>query len=348
MRHRVVPGLILSALVVLAPAFEPAAAAGQFIRFYGRWDLREPDKAITVCSGSHIVAKFEGTAIRAAFNLAANEAPVPTIAWQIDDGEWQEAEIANTVQLGDNLAKGPHTITLMARGLDEHQSRWTPPLVASITFLGFDIKNGQLMESEEEAKPKIEFLGDSITEGVLVHGDREGKTTWPWKTDGRLAYAAQTAMKLKAHWRQVGFGAQGVTHGGSGAVPSALETFNFVYQDCPRDDWQPDVVVVNQGTNDGGAAADVFRPAYKKYLALIREAYPKAKIACLRPFGGAQADNIKAEVKARNDAGDKDVVYIDTTDWLGKDDYTDGVHPNVAGGAKAAERLAKELAPLVK
>ena len=44
----------------------------------------------------------------------------------MDEGEWQEAEVAATVKLAEGLAQGPHTVLLMARGLDEHQRRWTP------------------------------------------------------------------------------------------------------------------------------------------------------------------------------------------------------------------------------
>ena len=50
----------------------------------------------------------------------------------------------------------------------------------------------------DRPKRKIEFLGDSITEGVLVQAPREGKTTWAWQTDARQSYAAQTAMRLNA------------------------------------------------------------------------------------------------------------------------------------------------------
>lgn len=325
----------------------PPAALPSSMQFIGRWDLRRPGQAVTVYSGSHMVARFDAPSLTARFNISANRAPVPTLAWRIDDSEWQEAEVAQSVKLAEGLKPGEHTLMLMARGLDEHQDRWTPPSAASITFTGLDLAGGKLLEPPAEPRLNIEFLGDSITEGVLVHGDRPGKTTWPWKTDGRLAYPTQTALKLNARWRQCGFGAQGVTHGGSGGVPSALDTFEFVYKDCPRDAWQPDVVVINQGTNDGGASADVFGPAYRRYLEMIRNAYPDAKIAALRPFNGAQAENIHAEVKARNNAGDKHVAYVDTTGWLEAGDYTDGVHPNVQGGAKAAEKLADALRKLV-
>ena len=44
-----------------------------------------------------------------------------------------------------------------------------------------------------------------------------------------------------------------------------------------------------------------------------------------------------------NDAGDANVFYVDTTGWLQRGDFTDGLHPNVEGGAKAADKLAAAL-----
>jgi hypothetical protein len=34
------------------------------------------------------------------------------------------------------------------------------------------------------------------------------------------------------------------------------------------------------------------------------------------------------------------VEFVDTSGWLGRSDFTDGVHPNINGHAKAAARLA--------
>lgn len=313
------------------------------IRFYGRWDRREPGRALTVNSGSYLVASFQGKGAIARFDVSANRAPFPTLAWSVDEGEWQEAEVAPTVKVAGGLKPGAHTLMLMVRDLDEHQSRWSPPLVASVTFQGLDLPDGRLTAPPPEPKLRLEFLGDSITEGVLIHPVRPGKETWPWRGDGRLAYACQTALRLGAQWRQAGFGRLGVTIEGNGGVPPAPESFNRFRAGCPRDGWQPDLVVINQGTNDGGRPAEVFRPAYARYLEVVRQGYPRAWIAAMRPFGGYHAEDILAEVTARQAAGDRRVFYVDTTGWLGPADFTDGVHPNAQGSVKAADRLAEVL-----
>ena len=313
------------------------------IHYYGRWDVRA-DRAITVNSGSHVGATFTGTGISARFDTAVNMASdMPTLAWQIDDGEWKEADLAATVSLATGLTAGTHTVTLMARSMDENQSRWTPPLVSSTTFLGFTVTGGALQASVRPTRPKIELLGDSITEGVNIWMSHNGQTRKCWRDDARIAYASQTAQMLGAEWRQVGFGYLGILKTGNGGVPKANDSFNWFYKDVPRDAWQADMVVVNEGTNDSGAAAATFRTGYAQYLTTIRAAYPNARLVALRPFNGSQAAPIKAEVDARNAAGDMRVYYVDTTGWLAASDYDDGLHPNAQGSGKAATALAAAL-----
>jgi hypothetical protein len=339
-------GLMLMACLLVAGgsaalADDASAPLLKQLSFFGRWDLRSPQHAITVNSGSYVLAHFSGDSVSAEFDVSLNQAPLPTLAWRIDDGQWQESEVQPKVALATGLSTTPHVVWLMVRGLDEHQNRWTKPLTASITFLGLSLPaNGQLLEPLDawtHPKLKVEFLGDSITEGVLVQpgGCGEGKTSWPWQSDALHSYACQTAMLLGAAWRQVGFGATGLAHGGSGGAPPALDSFKSFYDGCPRDDWHPDLVVINQGTNDHDMAPETYRPLYARYLSMVRQAYPLAKIAAVRPFGGFQADSIQAAVDQARQAGDNEIYYIDTTGW-----YSGDLHPN----AKSCEDIARHLA----
>jgi lysophospholipase L1-like esterase len=189
----------------------------------------------------------------------------------------------------------------------------------------------------------MEILGDSITEGLYIWTSHNGQTTAPWRADAPISYAALTAQSVGAEWRQVGFGGQGLTKGGSSNVPPANDTFNWIYQGAARGSWQPDLVVVNRGTNDGEASATVFRPAYTTFIGSIRAGYPNAKIAAMRPFNGAHAAEIKAEVDARRAAGDTRIFYLDTTGWIGSSDTTDGTHPNQQGSQKAVTALTAAI-----
>jgi lysophospholipase L1-like esterase len=325
-----------------------AAAPVADWQFYGRWDLTHPGKAVTVNSGSHVTVSFNGTGISAKFDTTGNTGNVPTVSFKIDEGDLVEKEIAPTLELAAGLPAALHTVTLLVRGMNEGEARWTPPLVASTTFLGFTVVGGNIVQSSRPQRLKMEFLGDSITEGVNLHSmGPQGQTSANWRTDGPRGYAALTAMALKAEWRQVGFGRQGLTIVGNGGVPKAQDAFNFFYAGVPRDDWQPDVVVINQGTNDSGASGATFAPLYSGFLAEIRAAYPGAKLVALRPFVGAFGTEIQAQVKARNDGGDAKVFYVDTQGWTAPADFTDGVHPNQAGSVKIQGKLVSALQPIL-
>ncbi|MES1164280.1 MAG: GDSL-type esterase/lipase family protein, partial [Verrucomicrobiota bacterium] len=216
----------------------------------------------------------------------------------------------------------------------------------AVTFLGIDVAGGALEPSARPLRAKLEFLGDSITEGVALWPARAGKDTACWRADGRLGYASQTAQALGAEWRQVGFGGQGILKGGNGGVPAFNDSFNLIYGGVRRDDWQPDMVIINAGTVDRTNLSPDFRPAYTTFLGTIRAGYPAAKIVALRPFGGYHGDEVKAAVAARTTAGDPLVFYVDTTGWLASGDYTDGIHPNATGSAKAAQALAAAIRTL--
>jgi lysophospholipase L1-like esterase len=312
------------------------------IHYYGRWD-RQPGKAIAVNGGSHVRAQFSGTGVSARFDISLNQAPNPTLVWRIDQGAWQEGELAASVVLATGLAAANHDLLLMIRGLNEYQNRWAPPLISAITFLGIDVTGGALTPSARAVGPRLEFLGDSITEGVAVWPNRTGKDTACWRADGRLGYAAQTSLTLGADWRQVGFGGEGVLKPGNGGVPVLNDSFNWIYAGVQRDAWQPDLAIINAGTVDRTDLGPNFGPAYTTYVSTVRAGYPGAKIVLLRPFGGYHAAEVKAEAAARNAAGDARIFYVDTTGWLSAPDYTDGIHPNVQGSAKVALALSAEL-----
>jgi len=132
---------------------------------------------ITVNSGSHVTTTFGGTGISAYFDTSMNLASaMPTLAWQVDGGPWQEGDLATNVSLASGLVAGTHTVTLMVRSMDETQSRWAAPLVSATNFRGFVVTGGSIQQTPHPLRPRIEFLGDSITEGVNVWTSHNGQT----------------------------------------------------------------------------------------------------------------------------------------------------------------------------
>ena len=120
----------------------------------------------------------------------------------------------------------------------------------------------------EDKNLKIEFIGDSITSGEGIIGAKQEEdwiSMWFSSTDN---YTAMTAKELDAEYRvisQSGWGVLtswdnnphynipeyyekvcGILTGENNKELGALNENNF-------NSWQPDIVVVNLGTNDGGA-----------------------------------------------------------------------------------------------
>ncbi|MDB4983763.1 MAG: lipolytic protein family, partial [Myxococcales bacterium] len=318
----------------------PGPDAGEVapVQFYGRWDFTG-GQAITVYSGAHVTARFNGTGISARLDLSHSQSPVTTVTWQLDGGAWLEGDVKATMVLATGLTPGLHDVVFMARGMEELFNRWNPPVVAALSFSGFDVAGGALVPTARPARLKIEFVGDSLTEGVRVVADG----TDPQHTNGRLAYPCLTANAMGAEWRQVGFGHQGILQAGHGNVPKAADSFDWVYATVPRDAWVADMVVLNQGTNDRDASSTAFRPELARYLGILRKGYPRAKIFVLRPFGGYREADIAAEVAARVTAGDAQMFYVDTTGWLTAADFTEGLHPNIVGHQKATAALVPIL-----
>jgi len=339
---------ILEATDVAQPAIR---ADDTRLQYWGRWDQRNAATtgAVTVNTGSTIIARFQGTDLTLHFTTAQYSHQFPTLWLQVDEGEWKVVRPAEKLRLSPApLAAGTHVVRLVVKGFREWENRWDTPLVGSVVFRGVTPDAGtQLLPTPERPAKLAEFLGDSITEGVLVlnTGSRETWTRegWPQFSDGRRSWAYQSALLAGVEPRTVGFGRLGLSINANGGVPPALHSFPFVYSGAPIDKTRlPDAVVINMGTNDGQrVSGEVFGPLYRAYLETIRKTYPLAQILCLRPFNGAHATVIEGVVRELQDSK---IRYVDTAGWIDPQKHTtDKVHLNLEGNRLAAEKVAAIL-----
>jgi lysophospholipase L1-like esterase len=311
------------------------------LQWRGRWSVTR-DRALTVNTGSQLHARFTGERLVIRFETDAYEHEPPQLWLRVDEQPWQVVEVAPVVEVVAEPPHASHRLQMVFKGTREWDNRWREPLQAALLVTGVGLpEGGALLEPPPLPGLRVEFLGDSITEGVLVHHvERPFPEAWPERSDGRLGYPFQTGERLGADTRVVGFGRLGVTIEGNGGVPEAPDAFGWICDEVPRDDWQPHIVVINQGSNDASVPSDHFRPAYDRYLSVVRAGYPEAHIFALRPFGGFHADSIRELVAARVAAEDARLLYVDTTGWVESGPHTtDSVHPNREGHRRAAERL---------
>nr|WP_231126789.1 GDSL-type esterase/lipase family protein [Motilibacter aurantiacus] len=238
------------------------------------------------------------------------------------------------------LPAGAHELVLAVKDVDEGGNRWNPPLRSALRVTGFEIDPGATSTpSPAPTGPRIEFLGDSITQGVRALNTQPGVTG----SDATKGFAWLTGNAFGGNFRQVGFGAQGLTRPGNGNVPVVSASLTSNYRGSPIDPtYVPDAVVINQGANDALANTNptTFRTAYEAYLRQVRALWPNAWIFAMRPFGGHMAASVAAAVPA---VGDPRIVYVDTTGWVPRLQTTDDLHPSVVGHQNAARRLVKVI-----
>jgi lysophospholipase L1-like esterase len=318
-------------------SFEPGevvAPQDPRIVLEGQWG-HQPGIAITVNSGSRIMFTFNGAGLQVLFDVDGL-VTAPHL-WISVDGAEPTLRLVDQPVIELSAEPGQHRVEIVVKDVSEHVNRWNPPFESAVVFAGLVLDAScRLRPAGYPTGPRLEFYGDSITQGVRalsVARESDG-------ADGTKSYAYLTARAFGASSYQVGFGRQGIVRPGNGEVPPGTESFGWNFAGSPAErSAPPDVVVLNLGVNDESLTAEV----YGSYLRQVRAAYGNSKIVALSPFSGRYATEIEAAVKT---ADDPNILYVSTDGWLGPDDYTDGTHPSVDGHAKAAAHLIEQLESL--
>lgn len=311
------------------------------VHFVGRYDDSDPARVRMGWSGSGAVFRFNGTGASVTLDDNAQFFTV------VVDGEvqprLQTTPGEQTYPLAAGLAPGEHTIELYRR---------TEGFFGETAFLGVELE-GELLAPPPVTR-RIEVIGDSITCGY----GNEGANPCNFSADTEnhyLTYAAFAARAVGAELSAVAWSGKGMVHNYGDDVQDPMPK---IYDRAVPSDpgsawgfaWQPDVVVINLGTNDfstdGDPPENVFVPAYADFLAHLREVYPQAFILSVAPsLSGAEATMVAGYldkvVALRHDAGDLEVAFADiNVEWVGIGcDY----HPTVATHEGMGARLVEEL-----
>ena len=205
---------------------------------------------------------------------------------------------------------------------------------------------------------KMEIIGDSMSVGYGVFG------TWgdSWnslKEDGTLSYAALAARALGIAYQVTAVSGKGIAYNYGGnrnkRIPDIYtKTDAFHLGDTEWDfaAWQPDLVVINLGTNDADSTnnsnltAEDFRTACAAFLKTVREKNPNAYIIYAYGVMNTKfAEDIQAVIADCNTAGDDRMSYL-ALDLLSDEEKATNSHPsldaNVTRSAVLIEKI-KEL-----
>lgn len=307
------------------------------VGYMGRWfdkDVNGVACKATFSQGAELYFKVSGTS-KVWLKLHSTASPAPAIAVSVDGSAPKRMTTVKegSLLIAENLSAGEHTFRIIVDGFNEYQEKWT-------SAMGFvlecpEVENGGTITGLLPTNPVILYYGDSITEGINVLGT--GST--PDSNSASNEYPFIASHLLNAVSYTNGFGASGVTRGGSGGVPKCLDVIDSLYSGMPLAETPaPAAIVINHGHNDPTSDSAAFTEAYTAVLNRLREKYPNTPIFAVSPFAGMHNADIKAVVKA---LGDNNVFFVDKPSFS----YTtsDGAHPDKNGAKALGTYLAKEI-----
>ena len=342
-------------------------ATAENVKLLGRTYFNE-DKLYCALSGSGAEFTFNGTKCTVNVNGDSNAMNSSAADNQARVGIYVNGERVID-DMVDNLRESydvfesdtPQDVTVSIVKLSE-----SPMSTISIG----DIKvTGSVIKPTPDKDLFIEFVGDSITCGYGAD-DPVKENHFSTKTeDVTKAYAYKTAQALDADYSMVSFSGYGIISGYSSndkkvsnqTVPQYYTKLGFSWSPngsfVPANiDWdfsgrQPDVVVINLGTNDDSYTKsetdrqEEYAAEYVNFIKTIREKNPDAKILCTL---GVMGDRLFEYVqKAADDytaeTGDKNVYTMKFDVQLPDDGYSADWHPSITTHDKAAAKLAEEI-----
>lgn len=295
-----------------------------------------------------------GSFLNFKFDVSNMVSPVSEVYWSVDQGPKTLSLVLDTVSVTippNNTANTVpyHTIELFVKSTTERANRWKATGPSTRVILT-GIESDGVLAPWVPSDLNVLIYGDSITEGVLTLGGSQHFDTD--HNDASVVYSYVLGGLLGAEVGVVGFGADAMTHSGSGGAAALPISWNQLWDGVPRSFTtpKPDLIVLNYGTNDG---CDVTHPGcigtnISAPMAVVLKgllgACPGTPIAVLEPFNGGQAQHLQDAVAA---AGSADVHYV-ATDGFYNISRGGSLHPTGPNDvAQIAPKIAQKLRPLL-
>jgi lysophospholipase L1-like esterase len=316
----------------------------QFIQYTGRVDFSNTEKPKFWASGVYVTIKFSGTYCTLQVNDEMLWGKVLNyLEIKVDDKPAYRIQLKgkeNTIELAKNLSKGEHTIVICKDTEFEN---------GYVEIVGFICEN--LLPPPAKKERKMEFIGDSITcgfgadESVIKCGAKDA--SWYDQHNAWLAYGPTTARALNAQWHLSSVSGIGLIHSccdKKALMPQVFDKINMARDTIKWDfkTYQPDVVTICLGQNDGIQDSTQFCTAYVKFAKTLRGYYPNAKLVFLTsPMAGKDlkitlVQYITSVKTALNKDGDKNIGSYFFTKQSNKGC---GSHPSLAEQKQIAEEL---------
>ncbi len=207
------------------------------------------------------------------------------------------------------------------------------------------LKTNGTLENPTLPDRRIIWIGDSISCGFGVLGQSADEKFSTNTQDVTLTYGWLLSDIFNAQRHVIAASGHGVATSGEGAeklIPLLYSQTGFhTTTKWDHAKFQPDLIVVNLGTNDaiGKTTASGLRTGVRSFVTDLRAAHPSAKIVWVYGFMRDDfADDIKAEVEALGGHFLKAYTITDSKDLGSQKHPSDDAHA----------KLAKELEPQLR
>lgn len=315
----------------------------------GRGDFSNPNHPKFWVPGAQIIFRFKGDSCIIHLIDQHLYGKFFNIIQVIVDGEYQRLP----------LTKSHNQISIVAKHNDSvHTVILCKATESNIGYLQFDgVTCQQLLPNPKLPRRKIEFIGNSITCGTGSDCSVVpcGEGPWYAQHNAYLSYGPLTARALHAQYHLTAYSGIGLMHSCcniSFTMPQIFDKIDLMNDSISWDfsKYQPNVVTICLGQNDGIQNENQFCSAYVHFLKQLRHDYPHAQLVLLSsPMADSTlSDFLKKSIRIvtnkMHEAGDHNVSF-----YFFKKRYDNGCndHPNLAQHQLMADELSAYLKALM-
>lgn len=324
-------------------------AGNAYIQYVGRIDFTNPQLPRIWVAGAYVNARFKGTFCKIVINDEVlwnkNHNYLEVIVDGKDPVRIQTTKKTDTITLAAGLNNGMHTFTLC---------KDTESNIGYIEVAGLICD--QLLPPPPLPQRKMEFIGNSITCGAGMDQSAVPCHTGLWQDqhNAYMAYGPRTARLLNAQWHLTSVSGIGLMHSCCNLDMVMGQVFDKIDMRTNAIKWdfslyQPDVVTICLGQNDGVQDSARFVTNYIGFVKNVRLHYANSNIVCLTsPMANDTlktflTKSLKAVVTELNNTGDKKVSYYVFKQW-----YHNGCdyHPDMDEHRQIADELTMYIKTL--
>ncbi len=249
----------------------------------------------------------------------------------------------DTIEIAKGLTAGVHSLLICKN---------TEANIGYVEFAG--LMANSLVKPAAKPARKIEFIGNSITCGTGADQSLVpcSKGVWQDQHNAYLSYGAVAARTLNAQYHLSSVSGIGLMHSCCGMNILMPPVFDKISMRNDTIAWnfksyQPAVVTICLGQNDGVQDSSAFTENYVAFLKQLRQHYPAATFVCLtspmadETLAAFMKKTLIAVVKKVNRNGDKKV-----TSYFFSKQFHNGCdsHPDL----EEHQQIVKELTGFLK